>query len=200
MFVIQYRPIRIWQSIIYRQSVFTCAFCTQTWRFFPLAVGFLSGLQVLKSMRFNTSSNLTLSDIALKPWKWDWKDTEALFFPQSCGFMSLRWGQLSFHWSVMPQREKTKLPLKVFHLCLFYDFERPDFNAHPILFSHLIVYNISSICPSALRPACWTYMAYLTILHNCKILSGKSVHPKDKWCKDLYKTSIINIIKSKCCF
>lgn len=98
---------------------------------FSLAVGFLSGLQVLKSMRFNTSSNLTLSDIALKPWKWDWKDTEALFFPQSCGFMSLRWGQLSFHWSVMPQREKTKLPLKAFHLYLVYDFERPNFNVHP---------------------------------------------------------------------
>lgn len=35
--------------------------------FLTIAVGFLSGLQVLKSRRFNTSSNLTLCDAALKP-------------------------------------------------------------------------------------------------------------------------------------
>lgn len=117
-------PLLVQAVFVYVHFPCVCVCLHAYVEFFPLAVGSLSGLQVLKSMRFNTSSNLTLSDIALKPWKWDWKDTEALFFLQSCGFMSLRWGQLSFHWSVMAQREKTKLPLKAFHSYLFYDFEK----------------------------------------------------------------------------
>ena len=48
--------------------VYVCfAMCVCGLFFFFFAVGSLSGLQVLKSMRFNTSSNLTLSDTALKP-------------------------------------------------------------------------------------------------------------------------------------
>lgn len=102
--------------------VFVClcvCVCMDFLFFFFFAVGSLSGLQVLKSMRFNTSSNLTLPDTALKPWKWDWKDTEALFSPQSRGFMSLGWGQLSFHWSVMPRSERQSCHLKCL-TCIFF--------------------------------------------------------------------------------
>lgn len=40
---------------------------------------------------------------------------------------------------------ETKLPLKAFHLYLFYDSERPVLMAS-ILFSHLVVYNVMQLC------------------------------------------------------
>lgn len=136
---VQYQCIRAWVCthiqyvwfhtvdtvVIWSESVCLCvrrslSMCVcGLFFFFSIAVGSLSGLQVLKSMRFNTSSNLTLPDTALKPWKWDWKDTEALFSPQSRGFMSLGWGQLNFHWSVMPRSERQSCHLKRL-TCIFF--------------------------------------------------------------------------------
>lgn len=60
------------------------------------------------------------------------------FSPQSRGFMSLGWGQLSFHWSVMPQRERQSCHLKRF-TCIFFRTLKGQFNdLHTLMSSNLV--------------------------------------------------------------
>ena len=112
--------------------------------FFFLLQAPLSGLQVLKSMRFNTSSNLT-------PWhhfeasKVRLERHGSSFSPQSRGFMSLGWGQLSFHWSVVPQRERQSCHLKRL-TCIFFMTLKASFYWLLHLFSPLVAYVTVWLC------------------------------------------------------
>lgn len=125
------------------QFVFMCALQSMsecTWTFFSFAVGFLSGLQLLKSMRFNTSSNLTL-----------WHRFEAMkvrLERHRSSFLSTE------SWSYVIALRPVKFPLKrhapegedkaatwsVSLISLFYKSERTLLMAS-ILLSHLIVVN-----------------------------------------------------------